>query len=122
MKSLTTFAFLLVALSLKCKGNSFFIGNTLDSTSDDTGYVFTPNGDGINDYFKINISNLETVSCKIFNGWGLLVAELKAPKDTWDGRTTSGVECVGGVYYFVLYAVEVDNKIHNQKGFIQLIK
>jgi gliding motility-associated-like protein len=85
-------------------------------------YVFTPNGDGVNDYFRIDNSKLQTLNCQIFNRWGILVAELKAPKDSWDGRTTSGIECVNGVYYYLLTAKGKDSKDYSEKGFVELIK
>lgn len=84
--------------------------------------IFTPNNDNTNDNFKITSSGIVTLNCKIYDRWGILVGELKDINDVWDGRTTSGLECSDGVYYYVLTAKGIDNKEYNQKGFIQLIK
>lgn len=48
--------------------------------------VFTPDGDGINDDFKITIENATDYDLKIYNRWGEVVFESKNPKDKWDGK------------------------------------
>ena len=40
----------------------------------------------------------------------------------WDGRTTAGIECSDGVYFYILTAKGIDDKEYNQRGFVQLIK
>lgn len=63
--------------------------------------VFTPNGDGINDVFFIN--GLEKGDIvKIFNRWGIPLAQLNEPKSAWDGYTSTGQKCSSGVYYYVI--------------------
>lgn len=84
--------------------------------------IFTPNNDGINDVFKITTKNITTLNCKIYNRWGILVGELKNANDIWDGRTTAGLECSEGVYYYVLTATADDGKEHEEKGFAQLVR
>lgn len=84
--------------------------------------VFTPNNDNMNDVFKITSSNIKTLDCKIYDRWGLLVGELKDANDTWNGRTTAGLECTDGVYYYVFSAKGTDDKDYNEKGFVQLIR
>jgi gliding motility-associated-like protein len=84
--------------------------------------VFTPNNDGINDEFQTINSNISSLDCKIYNRWGTLISELIKPDETWDGRTTSGIECVSGVYYYILTATGENGKVFNQKGFVQLIR
>ena len=84
--------------------------------------IFTPNNDAKNDLFKITSNNLQTLNCKIYDRWGLLVGELKNTSDTWNGKTIDGLECADGVYYYILTAKGTDEKEYNQKGFIQLIK
>lgn len=83
--------------------------------------IFTPNNDNINDLFKITTSGIISLNCKVYDRWGLLVGELKNANDFWDGRTTAGLECADGVYYFILSAKGTDNKEYNEKGFVQLV-
>jgi gliding motility-associated-like protein len=63
--------------------------------------VFTPNNDGINDYFqpKGKIENIKSVT--IFNRWGETVSNLDYPY-IWDGTTKEGVQLHEGVYYYII--------------------
>jgi len=75
--------------------------------------AFSPNGDGINDYFEIlGIENYEGNSLTIINRWGNKVFEAKnygissIPK-YWDGKANTGVrigneELPTGTYYYIL--------------------
>ena len=77
--------------------------------------VFTPNNDGINDFFEIK--NLpENASTQIFNRWGIKVFETTKSDIFWDGRTTSGIESVDGTYFYIITTEE-----KTYKGFLQLI-
>jgi gliding motility-associated-like protein len=72
--------------------------------------VFTPNADGINDTWVINFStvndHLTNFKMSIYDRWGLLVYstnyDLSTPNSKWDGRTTAGIECTSGVYYYII--------------------
>lgn len=64
--------------------------------------VFTPNGDGINDYFNVRTSNVGNYRIRVYNRWGTLVFENEAPEIKWDGRTTAGVDASSGTYYFII--------------------
>lgn len=84
--------------------------------------VFTPNGDGVNDMFLVETEGIETISCEIFNRWGIKVAEIKNLGDGWDGRTISGMEASEGVYYYVIKAIGTNKELLTRTGFIQLIR
>jgi gliding motility-associated-like protein len=81
--------------------------------------VITPDGDGLNDTFKIKygeqlISDVNVnVDLQVFNRWGGLVFEDKNYKDTWGAE-----DVAGGVYY---YEVKIDNEI-TCKNWLQIIK
>lgn len=82
--------------------------------------VFTPNNDGVNDQWEL-INLPEKSEVKIYNRWGVLVAGLETPLKAegsykWDGYTTSGIKCVTGTYYYVIFNGSI------KKGFIQLIR
>ena len=60
--------------------------------------VFTPNGDGINDYFEIKkLENYISNVLVIFNRWGKKVYEASNYQNNWDGDRLDD-----GVYYYVL--------------------
>jgi gliding motility-associated-like protein len=72
--------------------------------------VFTPNGDEVNDTWGINFStvneHIKSFKMSIYDRWGLLVYstnyDVSAPKSKWDGRTTAGIECKEGVYFYII--------------------
>jgi gliding motility-associated-like protein len=84
--------------------------------------VFTPDGDGVNDFFFINNSGLSEFSLEVFNRWGIKVFTADAPNMQWDGRSTSGVELSDGTYFYILRATSVTAKDYSQNGFINLIR
>lgn len=84
--------------------------------------VFTPNGDGFNDVFKINTKNIKELKCEIYNRWGGKVYEFKKADDVWNGKTTGGLDCTNGVYYYILTAKGIDDKEYEKKGFVQLLR
>ncbi|MCK0160881.1 gliding motility-associated C-terminal domain-containing protein [Allomuricauda sp. F6463D] len=70
---------------------------------------FSPNGDGVNDYFKIDcISRYPNNSLQVYNRWGNIVFQTRSYKNDWDG-TPNGRAIVQpedqlpvGTYYYVL--------------------
>lgn len=66
--------------------------------------VFTPDGDGTNDLFRVEGINLcQDYDMYIFNRWGNLIYHTNLVHGAgWDGRTFSGEEASEGVYFFVL--------------------
>lgn len=64
--------------------------------------VFTPNGDGTNDYFRLSyVGQLQLSYFKIFNRYGHEVFQTKQLSDFWDG-TFNGSKIPAGAYYWVL--------------------
>jgi gliding motility-associated-like protein len=65
--------------------------------------VFTPNGDGVNDYFTpFPYDFVEKIDIQIFNRWGKVIFHSTDPAINWNGdNQNSGIECADGVYYFV---------------------
>jgi len=60
--------------------------------------IFTPNGDGVNDFFKIKgIDKLPNTNIKIFNRWGKKIFDADNYRNTWNGE-----DYADGVYYYIL--------------------
>jgi gliding motility-associated-like protein len=85
--------------------------------------VFTPNGDGLNDCFKMDGDFLE---CKdflleIYNRWGELVFSTPNPNECWYGNDMKRKEVLpSSTYYYLLYLGQnVDEPI---SGTVDLIK
>lgn len=80
--------------------------------------IFTPNHDGINDYFK-TFTEVSNVDIQIFNRWGNIVFEsnnfLK-----WNGEyLNSGKICSKGVYYYIGH---YSDECNNQKSFNGIVQ
>jgi gliding motility-associated-like protein len=68
--------------------------------------VFTPNGDGFNDYFMIRNPNQVSYTLDVFNRWGNLVFQGNQ-NYFWNG-TFNGESAPAGVYFYVLTATTPD--------------
>jgi gliding motility-associated-like protein len=64
--------------------------------------VFSPNGDGTNDTFKI-INFIGSWELMIFDRWGSLIyATQQAEGAAWNGVNLQGIEVDEGVYFYTL--------------------
>jgi gliding motility-associated-like protein len=65
--------------------------------------VFSPNGDGLNDFFEPTGQQLcnKFNHLAIYNRWGQLLFETRDSNLTWDGNS-NGKPVVEGVYYYIL--------------------
>ncbi|MEI7831117.1 MAG: gliding motility-associated C-terminal domain-containing protein, partial [Prolixibacteraceae bacterium] len=82
---------------------------------------FSPNGDGINDYFVITGAEKYVVTLRVFNRWGNKVFECEQYKNDWDGVSNVGMlignHLPGGTYYCT---VSLNNGSNEKIGFITL--
>ena len=69
--------------------------------------VFTPNGDGVNDEFRVMYRSLAEFHCWVYNRWGKLVYQWDDPAKGWDG-TINGRPAPAGAYYYVIRARGTD--------------
>ncbi|RMG83874.1 MAG: gliding motility-associated C-terminal domain-containing protein, partial [Bacteroidetes bacterium] len=72
--------------------------------------VFTPNGDGINDVFRVKTNNIVEFSGKVYNRWGELLFEWVGDKDGWDGYTFAGEPVPEGTYFVILEGTGYDGE------------
>jgi gliding motility-associated-like protein len=74
--------------------------------------VFTPNGDGINDEFRIKGATAQCDEAEVFiyNRWGQLYYTNNTPHFKWNGKSNNGIDAPEGVYFVILKV-----KKHNQK-------
>ena len=83
--------------------------------------VFSPNGDGINDYLKIRTNGLNIFSLSVYTRSGVLVYKTESPNLIWDGRTLSGHELSHGIYYYVVKQLDGEGNAE-RTGFVHLIR
>lgn len=68
---------------------------------------FSPNGDGVNDYFVIpGIENFPGNELYVYNRWGSKVYSAKGYENSWDGKSNNnmaiGEPLAAGTYFYVL--------------------
>lgn len=109
-------------------------GNTIDETAGDfviriseselkVPNAFSPNGDGINDVFKVTYKSLVKFNAYVFNRWGqeLYHWGLNKIDEGWDG-TAHGKPVKDGVYFIVVEAEGSDGIKYKHKGDINILK
>lgn len=93
--------------------------------------VFSPNNDNINDLFEVKTKNASIELFEIYDRWGVIVFKSEIKNLTseiisWAGRTTSGMECNAGTYFYVIKIKLDENyskvKTKEYKGFITLVR
>ncbi len=86
--------------------------------------VFTPNRDGMNDYFfprEALSKKLSGFRMQIYNRWGQLLFETnKTNGSGWDG-TFNGVDQTEGAYIYVVEAI-IGNKTEKYQGNVTLLR
>jgi gliding motility-associated-like protein len=87
--------------------------------------VFTPNGDGVNDFFfprQLLTKGLIQFDMAIYNRWGQLIFSANSLDGRgWDGRL-NGVPQPEGVYVYTIDAVFKDGQKETHKGNITLLR
>ncbi len=79
---------------------------------------FSPNGDGINDYWKIKFSEKEpNLTVKIFDRLGTLIKELRK-NSSWNGLNQDNSQVLSDDYWFVV--TRQDGKVY--KGHFALVR
>lgn len=102
----------------------------VEPSSIDIPNVFTPDGDGINDFFFVESKSLRYLYVQIFSESGYRVYQFEGRGDAlvdwqgWDGKIGSG-RASPGVYYYIIKAsgwddVSYDGKEHT--GFLYLYR
>mgnify|MGYP005696320961 CR=1 FL=1 len=107
-----------------CEGMAAAIQITIKECDIDIPTAFTPDGDGVNDYWNlVNIDNVYPNNMvRVYNRWGGLIFEsdngayLQRP---WDGRF-NGEELPVASYYFIIEFNEISVK--NTTGIVTIVR
>ena len=113
-----------------------FIGSNSDGSCESIGEVYTvsigasellcpnafsPDGDGINDEWKVSYRSIIEFDCWIFDRYGAEICHFSDPQLGWDGKR-GGKAVNPGVYYYVITAVGSDGKRYKKSGDINILR
>lgn len=89
--------------------------------------AFTPNGDGVNDYFApvgtaYTDEGAVTFSFQVFDRLGNLLFDSPGDLTPWDGRIRGGADAPEGVYICRLVQQDPDGKKHSKVGVVTLMR
>lgn len=79
--------------------------------------VITPNGDGDNETFDVDVRNMETLDIRIYNRWGNEVGQVTKPDDVWLPGDLSE-----GTYFYHFRAVGFDGIVYELEGSLTILR
>lgn len=82
--------------------------------------VFTPNGDGINDDFRVVASGIYQYAIKVFNRFGKQVYFSNSIEAGWDGYINER-KAAPGVYFYEIVVQDPDGNFRDFQGTISLL-
>lgn len=85
--------------------------------------AFTPNSDGINDYFRpvTQAEKVDLFNMKIYSRWGQQIFETRDVSKGWDG-TINGSVAPTGVYRYILAYSNLSGETKTQEGLVTLLR
>lgn len=113
--------------SVGCMGHSAFTFTVEECDPQfETPNVFTPNGDGINDVFKLKtMVKLFEFEIRLFNRWGNQIYAYKGEPEgfSWDGTLHgNGQGAPDGVYFYVATYKDYQGKKKKQSGSVTILR
>ena len=84
--------------------------------------VFSPNADGINDYFEAFVNKVIINDMEIYDRWGELVIKITAPSPRWYGKSLSGKIMHQGVYIYIIRGTCSDGSPFYRHGDVTLMR
>jgi gliding motility-associated-like protein len=105
-----------------CNDTARYSFRIADSSGVTLPNVFTPNNDGVNDYYRPTARGISKLSAFIYSREGLLLSSWDTLNGFWDGFTASGEPCPSGLYFVVVEATGFDGVNYKLKGAITLLR
>ena len=85
--------------------------------------TFSPNNDGINDFWNLNFPDYDNLKLIILNKWGNKIIEHSGSNSyQWDGKNSEGGDLPSGTYYYIIELSDFGQEPINQTGPITLIR
>jgi gliding motility-associated-like protein len=83
--------------------------------------VFSPNNDGANDFYFMDVINGKTFEATIFNRWGNKMYTIDTLNAGWDG-TIDGTPASDGVYFVKYSVIGMDDSLKEGQAFFHLVR
>ncbi|MEZ4938005.1 MAG: choice-of-anchor L domain-containing protein [Crocinitomicaceae bacterium] len=83
--------------------------------------AFTPNGDGLNDYFSVSVIGATKFRFLIFDRWGELIYQTDDMNFKWDG-VYKGERVQDGVYVYQVYIENLRDEFFQKRGHIVVLE
>jgi gliding motility-associated-like protein len=83
--------------------------------------AFTPNGDNINDIFRLTGNRISKIEMTLFNRWGQMIFRSNNQSQGWDGKVNGIMQESSTFIYNVSYQ-DADGKKHFLKGNFVLLR
>jgi gliding motility-associated-like protein len=85
--------------------------------------AFTPNGDGVNDFFSGKGMFIKEYEMMIFDRWGNLIFYSDDINKPWDGRANQGSGVAQqDVYIYSVKITDINKRKHNYRGIVTLVR
>ena len=85
--------------------------------------AFTPNGDGVNDFFSPLGIGVKDFEMFIYDRWGSKIFGTEDILKGWNGRTMDGdILCQMDVYVYIIKTVDLSGNPHEYVGHISLVR
>jgi gliding motility-associated-like protein len=101
------------------------LSNVAEAIPNPTMYIpsaFTPNGDGINDFFGVKAEGIKKFKLEIFNRWGEVVFQSEDISSLWDGTFQGEKIKNTDVYVYQVKATGLNNKpLPDENGSVTLV-
>lgn len=83
---------------------------------------FSPNGDGVNDFFRPANKNLKKFKLQVYNRWGELIFETDNAKTGWDGTFKTHEQSLGVYVWNAEFQTQNMKKVRLANGNVTLVK
>ena len=83
--------------------------------------VFSPNGDGNNDFFLVRGEQIAEIEMRVFDRWGNCVFSSQDISTGWDGRYKDK-DCPDGVYFYTAQVTYLNGAVDERKGTLTLVR
>lgn len=84
--------------------------------------AFTPNGDGVNDFFRILNTNIKLLNFTIYNRWGEMVFSTADITEGWDGVYKDVPQAMSTFVWTCEYVITKTGKRKSAKGNVTLLR